>query len=361
MKRLWGISLALLLLVGVVVTVVKGQSADAGGSADPESRTVRGVIGSEKSEFFADPEVRKVLAERGFEVKTDAVGSWSMDEARLDDYDFAFPASTGPAEVLHKKAGIGGSPSRPFYSPLVVLAHRSAAEVLQSAGIVNVTHGNRGSLSMAKYLDAVDDDTTWQELSGAEKFTSLTGTLYVSSTNPLTSSSGALYLAAASYTADGGQVAQDEKAVARTSGLLRKLVQVQGTQQSSSDAPFRDFISGIGNPLVLVYESQVAAMLMREQDARDLVVLYPDTTVPSDHSVVPFSEPGRELGELLSHDAELRELAVRHGYRPQGSTKEFSRAAKRHPDYLNPELTGIRQAPAPTSAVLRAMAERARK
>ncbi|MFJ6805012.1 hypothetical protein ACIQRK_03030 [Streptomyces anulatus] len=111
----------------------------------------------------------------------------------------------------------------------------------------------------------------------------------------------------------------------RTAPLMRKLVQVQGAQQTSSDAPFRDFISGVGNPLVLVYESQVASLLMSSQRQKigDLVVLYPDTTVSSDHTLVPLTDHGREPGELLSTDPGLRELAVRHGFRPQGAAAEF--------------------------------------
>lgn len=92
----------------------------------------------------------------------------------------------------------------------------------------------------------------------------------------------------------------------------------------------------------------------------DLVVLYPDTTVSSDHTLVPLTENGRALGELLSTDPELRRLAVRHGFRPQGAASEFTTATQRHTAYLNQTLTGVRQAPVPTGKVLHEMALRAR-
>ncbi|MEV8348573.1 hypothetical protein ACFVTT_05920 [Streptomyces niveus] len=356
-KRIVGIVLAVLLIGGVAATVVAGRESQDSGTA---TKTVRGVIGSEKAEFFADPDVVKALAARGFTVKSETSGSWAMEELPLDGFDFAFPSSKAPADELRKKSGITSPPIRPFYSPLVVVAHRSAARVLADNGLATLTGKGGGTLRMGPYLAAAEADRTWQQLKGASAHAELTGTVFITSTDPVQSNSGALYLAAASYVADGGRVATDDAAVGRTAPLLRKLTAVQGAQQTSSDAPFRDFVSGVGNPLVLVYESQVASLLLQRQDVGDLVVLYPDTTVSSDHTVVPLNENGRELGELLATDQRLRELAVRHGFRPQGAAREFTDATAAHTNYLNQTLTGVRQAPVPTSQVLHAMARKAR-
>ncbi|MDQ0932284.1 DNA-binding transcriptional regulator YdaS (Cro superfamily) [Streptomyces turgidiscabies] len=56
----------------------------------------------------------------------------------------------------------------------------------------------------------------------------------------------------------------------------------------------------------------------------------------------------------------MRKLAVRHGFRPQGDTAEFVTVTAVHAAYLNQRLTGVRQAPVPTSKVLHEMARRAR-
>ena len=236
------------------------------------------------------------------------------------------------------------------------MAHKNAAGVLAGNGLATLDEEHRGTLKMAAYLDAARADRTWQQLKGADRYGELTGTLYLSSTDPETSNSGALYLAAASYVANGGKVVASGTEVTRTTPLLHKLVSVQGAQQSSTDAAFRDFVSGAGNPLVLVYESQVASLLADGQRPDDLVVLYPDTTVNSDHTVVPLTENGQALAELLSSDPRLRELEVRHGFRPQGEATEFASAGT----YLQQRLTGVRQAPVPTSAVLHELARRAR-
>lgn len=356
MRRIVGIVLAVLLIGGVAAAVVAGRESQGTSTA---TKTVRGVIGSEKAEFFADPGVVKALAAKGFTVKTETSGSWAMDQLTLQDDDFAFPSSKAPADALDKKYGVQGGPIRPFYSPLVVVAHRAAAQVLAANGLATLDGPSRGTLRMGPYLEAAGRNRTWQQLKGASAHTELTGTLFITSTDPQTSNSGALYLAAASYVADGGKVATDEAAVGRTAPLLKKLISVQGAQQTSSDAPFRDFISGVGNPLVLVYESQVASLLLQHQDTGDLVVLYPDTTVNSDHTLVPLTDDGRALGELLSTDKTLRELAVRHGFRPQGAAAEFDAATTPDAAFINRTLAGVRQAPVPTNSILHAMAVRA--
>ncbi|MBG0852864.1 substrate-binding domain-containing protein [Streptomyces spinoverrucosus] len=357
MRRMTGIFLAVLLIGGVVAAVVVGRD---NGEQSAATKTVRGVVGSEKAEFFADPQVVDALAAKGYTVKTEPSGSWAMEDLDLKGYDFAFPSSKAPADTLAEKYKAQQPLPRPFYSPLVVVAHGNAAEVLQANGLATLDEPRRGTLKMGAYLDAARDDRTWQELKGADKYGELSGTLYIASTDPVTSNSGALYLAAASYVDNDGKVVASDADVRRTAPLLRKLVTVQGAQQSSSDGAFRDFISGAGNPLVLVYESQVAALLAQGQGVDDLAVLYPDTTATSDHTVVPLTDEGRELGQLLSTDPRLRELAVRHGFRPQGATAEFTAATADHTDYLNQKLTGVRQAPVPTSGVLHEMARRAR-
>ncbi|MFM9558169.1 MULTISPECIES: substrate-binding domain-containing protein [Streptomyces] len=355
MRRIAGIVLAVLLIGGVVAAVVAGRQTEDTSTA---TKTVRGVIGSEKAEFFADPEVVKALAAQGYTVKTETSGSWAMEGLDPQGYDFAFPSSKAPADELAEKYGVREPLPRPFYSPLVVVAHRSAAEVLRQNRLATLDEG-RGVLDMDAYLKAAEDGRTWQDLKGAEKYGELRGLLYIATTDPTTSNSGALYLAAASEVANGGRVVADKEGLDRTAPLMRELISVQGAQQPSTDAAFRDFVSGVGNPLVLVYESQVAALLAEGQAVDDLVVLYPDTTVFSDHTVVPVTEEGRALGELLGSDPRLRELAARHGFRPQGAATEFTAATADHTTYLMQRLT-VRQAPVPTSEVLHEMARRAR-
>ncbi len=165
MRRIAGIVLAVLLIGGVVAAVVAGRDNGDKGTA---TKTVRGVIGSEKADFFADPDVVKALAAKGFTVTTETSGSWAMEGLDLKGYDFAFPSSQAPADALADKYTARQPLPRPFYSPLVVVAHRSAAQVLADNGLATLDKDkDRGTLKMGAYLDAAKRDLTWQQLKGA--------------------------------------------------------------------------------------------------------------------------------------------------------------------------------------------------
>ncbi|MEV7612447.1 substrate-binding domain-containing protein [Streptomyces sp. NPDC089799] len=358
MRRILGIVLAVLLIGGVVAVILAG-----GGPQDPEhtaTKTVHGVIGSEKAEFFADPDVVKALAAKGYTVKTETSGSWAMDQLPLKNYDFAFPSSSEPAKEVKAKSGTQGSQTVPFFSPLVVVARTGTAQVLADNGLAKLTGKNTGTLLMGEFVKAAREDRTWQQLKGSAAHPELLGKVLIRSTDPASSNSGALYLAALSNVANGHTVVSDDQGVEATAPLLNKLTAPQGQQPPSTDAPFREFISGAGQPLVLVYESQVAALLLRGQPAGDTVVLYPDTTVNSDHTFVPLNDTAKELGELLATDPALRELAVRHGFRPQNGVREFTSATAPHTNYLNQNLAGINQVGTPTVRILQKLAERAK-
>uniref|UniRef100_A0AAU2JWD0 Substrate-binding domain-containing protein n=1 Tax=Streptomyces sp. NBC_00049 TaxID=2903617 RepID=A0AAU2JWD0_9ACTN len=358
MRRILGIVLGLLLIGGVLYVVAFKEQGNPETTA---TKTVRGVIGSEKSEFFRDPDVVKALAAKGYTVKTETSGSWAMDQLALKEFDFAFPSSSEPAKEVAAAAGLkGAQETKPFYSPLVVISRSNAAKVLADNGLVKMTGKNTGTLLMGAFLKAAAEDRTWQQLPGSGAYAELTGTVFVKTTDPATSNSGALFLAAASNVANGNTVVSDDAGIGRTAPLMRKLISVQGALEQSTEDPFRAFISGSGEPLILVYESQVASLLLQHEDPGDMVVLYPDTTVNTAHTFVPLDDKARELGTLLATDPKLRELAMLRGFRPQDGVAEFTAATAPHTGYLNPGLTGIRQVGTPTVKILMALAARAK-
>ncbi|MFC8449731.1 hypothetical protein [Kitasatospora sp. NPDC057223] len=371
MRRVGSVLAALVLLGGVVFAVLHKPSSG------PQLTVVKGLIGSEKREFFADPEVIAEFRAQGLQITPpDTVGSWRMTGTDLKGYDFAFPASLSPAQVISAKEKIPGEPVRPFYSPLVVIAHASTAQVLRSNGLA-AQQADTGvwTFKMDQYLAAVRADRTWQELKDTAGHAELAGAVYLTTTDPATSSSGALHLAAMSYLANERRVVSDAGGVARVKDLVRKVTAMQGAQKVSSDEPFKDFLSGVGSPLVLVYESQVAALTAHGGSTGDLVVLYPDTTVSSDHTVVGLSDAGRRMAELLRDNQKLRTLEAKFGFRPQADPAAFGRAvhdgaaatgaagaaASAGPVYA-PDLSaaGVQQAPVPAADVLDQLVEAAK-
>jgi hypothetical protein len=100
----------------------------------------------------------------------------------------------------------------------------------------------------------------------------------------------------------------------------------QGFAAATSDPPFDDYLSqGVGNtPLLFIYEAQFLERVIEDRGSivrgsddpdRNMVLLYPSPTVLSNHTLVPLTERGDEVGRLLSEDPTLQRLAAAHGFR----------------------------------------------
>ncbi|WP_329487192.1 hypothetical protein OG618_11170 [Kitasatospora sp. NBC_01246] len=361
MKRAFGVIAALVLLGGVAFALLKPTGQD-----DPGSKvvTVTGVIGSEKRDFFKDPDVVAALAEQGLKVDVQTTGSWLMSESDLGRLDFAFPASLSPAEAIRRQLQLKDGPVRPFYSPLVVLAHRSTAKVLAQNGLASQDQNSRvWTFRMDEYVNVVRAGRRWEELTGAKDQADLSGAVFMTTTDPAESSSGALYLALVSYLLNNHQVVSSDAEVQQVKAVLSSLTSKQGIQKSSSDEPFRDFLSNVGNPLVLAYESQAAQLAVEGKGTGDMVVLYPDTTISSDHTIVGRTAAGQKLAALLNDDQKLRKLEARYGFRPQSDPAAFGlQTAGRENPAFAADLTAarVKQAPVPSSEALAKLVDAAK-
>ncbi|MFJ8628070.1 hypothetical protein ACIRD3_35265 [Kitasatospora sp. NPDC093550] len=321
MKRALGVVAALALLGGVAFALIPD------GTKDPDPVTVSGLIGSEKRDFFDDPAVKAELKKNGLVVRADSTGSWTMSEQAKStpSLDFAFPASAAPAREIQRNWQLKDSPLVPFYSPLVIVTHEPAARVLAQGKLAQEDPtSHMWTFRMDAYAAALKEGRKWTDLPGAAERPELAGPLFVSTTDPETSSSGALYLALLSYVAGNDQVVQDDAGVNAVRPLLGTANRLQGMQKISSDEPFRDFFAGVGT-MVFAYESQAAALPLRHKDTGDMVVMYPDTTIQSDHTLVARTDNGRKLADLLENDPVLRALEAGYGLRPQADQDAFWR------------------------------------
>ncbi|MER8103033.1 hypothetical protein [Kitasatospora sp. NPDC094016] len=334
MRRTLGVLAALALLGGVTYALIPQD--DPGG----DIVTVSGLIGSEKRDFFQDPQVVAELAKQGMKVNAESIGSWLMDG---DAKDFAFPASQPPADKLRVDWNIKEVPVQPFYSPLVILAHRPVADVLMGNGLATLDRSTGlWTFRMDAYLAALKAGRTWPDLAGATEHAELKGPVFLTTTDPETSSSGALHIALLSYLLNNRQVVYDQAGIDATKDVLRTATAIQGGQKSSSDEPFKAFLAGVGNPLVLAYESQAAAMVLKGESTGDMVVLYPDTTVYTDHTIVGRTPNGRRLAAQLHDNAELRRLEAKFGFRPQDDPDAFAALVKGRTPVLAPDLAAAK-------------------
>ncbi|MER5351281.1 hypothetical protein ABT093_13220 [Kitasatospora sp. NPDC002551] len=362
MKRAFGVLAALVLLGGVAFALLRPTSHDD--KKTTKTVTITGLIGSEKQDFFQDEDVKAELAAQGLIVKTLPVGSWQMVD-KLDGQAFAFPASQAPADKIRQNKGITEVVSAPFYSPLVVVAHQATAQALKDSGMAAedpTTHV--WTLRMDAYRDALRTNKTWEQLLGGKPKAELRGNVLMATTDPKDSSSGAMYLALLSSLENGGPVSSDAE-VEKVKDLLYTAISKQGEKKQSTDLLFKDFTSGVGRPLSLVYESEAAELVRQQNTLGDMVVLYPDTTIFSAHTLVGLNEDGRKLATLLQNNTKLREAATKHGFRIQGDTKAFGTQFRTQDDsfHLAPNLdqAGINHASIPVYDVLKKLTDYATK
>lgn len=324
-KRVIGLGLAVLLIVGIVLAVfwgrLFGSDGDPGVLHPPTTLTVvKGVIGSEKKPFFDDPGVKAIFAEKGLDVQVVTAGSRQIaTSVDLTGVDFVFPSSAPAAEKI-KRETKASTVYAPFYSPMAIATFTPIVKLLQAAGIANQDAAGTWHLDVKAYLAAVAAGTRWSDLPGAAQTYPSSRSVLISSTDIRQSNSAAMYLSIASYVANGDTIVSSPDAQTAVIDAMADLFLEQGFSASSSDAPFEDYLSqGIGSkPMVMVYEAQFLGRQMSGDGAitKDMVLMYPDPTVFSKHTVVPLTDNGNTVGQLLASDPRLAKLAALYGFRP---------------------------------------------
>lgn len=317
------IAVVLIVMIGLALSDARGENnairwlnfgGGEGGGAG--TTTVEGIIGSEKRDYFEDPEVKSRLAELGYTVKFSTAGSRQIaTNTDLDKQDFVFPSS-GPAAQKVKSQGGSYSVDYPFFTPMAIASWQPIVDLLEQEGVVRNT-GDGYAFDMGAYVKLAESGKRWRDL--GDTFPS-PRQVQVSTTDIRTSNSAAMYLSLLTWQFE------QEKPGMSTEELVDKISPFfvgQGYSESSSSAPFRDYLSqGMGStPLVLVYEAQFLGEQMKDNSRvrDDMVLLRLEPTVVANHGIVGISDKGKELGRLLSTDPELQRLAAKHGFRPAES------------------------------------------
>lgn len=286
--------------------------------------SVRGLIGSEKEAFFADPRVVEALARQGITATVEKAGS-RIIASRFDAarYDFGFPSGAPAATQLRQAAKATGV-YNPFYTPMVVASWRPIADILVANKLVEKQGGIYYVVDLPGLMALIEKGARWRDLPGSQAFATGKSVL-ISSTDVRTSNSAAMYLALASYLANGQQIVQSQEDVDRVLPTVVPLFLRQGLQEQSSAGPFEDYLAlGMGKaPLLMAYESQLIEFWLRnpERLKSDMVLLYPRPTVFSKHVLVPYTPAGARLGAALESDPALRALAHEYGFRTGGAEK----------------------------------------
>ncbi len=337
MRRTFSILLAVALLVGVLIAVIQGRGFSHG------TVTVHGVIGSEKTAFFADPGVRRALARHGLKVEADPAGSRQIATSiNLSRYDFAFPSSAPAADRIQQRRELT-TEYTPFASPMVIATFQPIADLLAAAGVAR--RGPVWTFDVARYLGLVDRHLRWDQLEHNTAYP-VRKDILVSTTDPRSSNSAAMYLAIASYVANGDDVVRGAAAEREVLPTLSELFVDQGYTDNTSEGPFEDYLSlGMGKtPMVCAYEAQYVDAAVRGLLKPGMVLMYPSPTVQSKHTLIPLDDKGDKVGRLLTTDPELQRLAALHGFRTADSA-QFAKVAAEHRVPVRADLIDVVDTP----------------
>ena len=281
---------------------------------------VEGVVGSEKVDFFRDDKVVARLAELGYEVRVRPRGSRLMAKD-TEDVDFVSPGSDTAADRIRRLHRVSNE-HRLFSTPMVLLSHEPLAEALREVGVAHRSEEDgTWSFDMAAYLELTAERTRWRDLPGNSVGSDNRNEVLVRTTDPRTSNSAGMYAAVLSYLLNGEEIVPPGGPDTEITSRLSDLFLAQGQPPESSQQPFDQFRDlGPGHtPLLWAYEAQyVHAMVNGPALPEDTVLMYPEPTVFSVHTLVPLSEAGDAVGALVADDPELQGLATLHGFRAGG-------------------------------------------
>jgi hypothetical protein len=211
---------------------------------------------------------------------------------------------------------------------------------------------------MEKLMAASVAGQRWSDFAAAEvNGYDVNKTVLISSTDIRTSNSAAMYLSLASYVLNDDNIVQTGD-MDRIVPQVAQLFLGQGFQASSSQTPFEDYrIMGIGrSPMVMIYEAQFLYQASQPDGLQpDMVLMYPEPTVFTKHVLVSLNEKGEQLGEALTTDPELQQLAIEHGFR-NNNTAYFQEFIDRY--QLKIPMTLVSVIDPPSYEVIESMIQR---
>lgn len=344
-RNLIGPVAAAIVLV-IVVALAFGTGSGSHRTATttgPSVTTVHGVVGSEKLAYFNDPKVIAALARHGLRVRVEGAGSRQEATLDLSKYDFAFPSSTPAAERILRERNIT-TRYTPFSSPMAIATFKPIVDLLTAAGVVHP--GPVPTFDMNAYLNLVDSGTQWNQLPGNTTY-QVPKNILVSTTDPRSSNSAAMYLAIASYVANDDTIVRGSTAETNAVQRISKLFVGQGYSDYSSKGPFDEYLSGgMGpSPMVLIYEAQYVEASVEGRITPDMELMYPSPTILSQHTLVPLNSKGDRLGKLLTTDPDLQQLAAEHGFRT-GDPSQFTSVTNQYHVPVEPQLVDVVDTPA---------------
>ena len=315
MKKLIAPLLTLLLVLGLGAGIYVSVNEQLG---KERIVTVRGLIGSEKEDFFRDPRVVEALAKKGLTVEVEKAGSRQIaTQFKLKDYDFAFPSGAPAAEKIKRETKVNKA-YEVFFTPMAVASWKMIATILEANGIVKQRDNIYYIIDMTRLLQSIAAEKRWSDLAKNEGY-NVKKSLLMGTTDVRQSNSAAMYLSLASYILNNNNIVDSAAQIGPIIQPVESLFLRQGFMENSSAGPFNDYlVMGPGKaPLVMIYEAQYLQEAVRASSGLNdaMVLLYPEPTIFTKHILIPFNDKGDRLAAALADDPELQKLAIEHGFR----------------------------------------------
>jgi hypothetical protein len=312
----------------------------------PQPEPVLGLVGSEKIPFFQDERVQEALRSHGLDVTVQKAGSREIATSfNPNEFDFVFPAGIPAAQKIQQEHNVTSSYS-PFFTPMVIASWEPIADLFVQQGLAT-NEGGYYLLDMEILLPLLENELRWNELEGNTALP-VNQSILIRSTDVRTSNSAAMYLALMSYVANDNNIVQSLDQAQANLPFLSGIFLRQGLLPSSTQEPFEDYlVKGMGHsPIVIIYEAQFIAQAALQNGTilPDMVLMYPSPTIFTEHVLIPFSDTGRQLGQLLETDPELQKLAIEYGLR-NGNLAEFRQFTADHNITLPDTIVNVIEPP----------------
>jgi hypothetical protein len=334
-RKVLGPTLAVLLLVGVGLaidySIKEKKFTDTAEMKAAGHVTVTVLTSPEKEAFLLDPELTRILDGAGITLSIQKAGSSEIvNRPDLKTFDAAYTASEHAAVKIAQTTGSKRIfPS--FYTPMAIASWKTLLPVLEKSGLVTKSR-EYSSINMPKLVALMEKGTRWKDLPGNNAYP-VSKSILVTSADVSKSNSGAMYLALASYVANGNNVLTSEADAGSVAAGMLGLFTRQGFQESSSTGPFEDYVSmGLGKaPLVMVYEQQFLEYVFSHANSNpDMMLLYPAPTVLSKHVIVALTDKGARFAQVMTGNPKVDSIAQRYGFRDQQNAELFNAAEERN-------------------------------
>jgi hypothetical protein len=327
LRKILGPNLALVLLIGITAAISKSVREERQAQLAAKSHIiVRILAGPEKEHLFEDVELNRVLESKGISFVFQKAGVREMaNQADLKNFDVAFPAGEQATVKIAQEAGAKRVYTA-FYSPIAIASWRSLVPVLERNGLVSQHNGAYFIGDMERLLALMEKGERWKDLPGNTAYPA-SKSILITCADVRQTNSGAMYLALASYLANGSNVVESDADANRVAARMVTLFSRQGFQELSSTGPFEDYTAmGIGKaPLVMIYEQQFLEYLLSHPAPNpDMVLLYPQPTILSKHSIIALDDKGARFAEEMISDPKVISIAQRYGFRTPDSSQLFA-------------------------------------